>query len=72
MEATMKERSSLTPYNSSRINWQKEVYTESCIGEARIGTVWWKIGIWSLHGLGGTMNRGFAPYVAKKETEATY
>jgi hypothetical protein len=36
-------------YKTSRSNWEKEQYTESCTVKARKGIIWWKIGDWRLN-----------------------
>jgi hypothetical protein len=39
------------------------VCTELCTGEARRGTVCWKIGVWRPKRVGEEMYRGFVPHM---------
>jgi hypothetical protein len=43
MEAMMRDRSSLTLYNSSINKWEEEEYIELYISKVRGGIIWWKI-----------------------------
>jgi hypothetical protein len=48
LEVTLSGRSSLTPYNNLRSNWEKELCTELCTGEDKY-LVWWIIRLWRLN-----------------------
>jgi hypothetical protein len=45
MEASMREKRSLSLYNELKSTWEKKLYIEECTQEARRGIGWWKMDI---------------------------
>jgi hypothetical protein len=63
----------LTEYGSQyerkkilKSNWEKKLYTDVCIQEARRGIGWSKMGIWRLKGIRGNTEQGMCPMCNKE------
>jgi hypothetical protein len=70
MEGIMKERSLLISHNNLMNNWEKEGYIQLNISEARREIICWKIGVWRLRGLGGTLNWVFFHMQERRKLES--
>jgi hypothetical protein len=67
----MREERSLALYNELKSSWEREKYIDFCTLEERKGTGWWKMDIWWLKGMRGTLIKVYALYAGRKKEEAT-
>jgi hypothetical protein len=60
MDVNLREKISLILHNELKNKWEKERYVVVCMRETRRGRVgvgWWKMRIWKLKGIWGTLIR---------------